>query len=53
MSLTDEERDAVVQYRIEKSMKSFQEAEKVSEISLWNIAATGCIMLFSTFLRLF
>ena len=39
MSLTDEERDAVVQYRIEKSMKSFQEAEKVSEISLWNIAA--------------
>lgn len=39
MSLTDEERDAVVKYRIEKSMKSFQEAEKVSEICLWNIAA--------------
>ena len=39
MSLSDEERVAVVSYRIEKAQNAIDEAEKVSTIGLWNIAA--------------
>lgn len=39
MSISEEERDAIVKYRLEKSNIAIQEAEKVSEIGLWNIAA--------------
>jgi len=39
MSLSDEERVAVVSYRIEKAKNAVDEAEKVSAIGLWNIAA--------------
>jgi hypothetical protein len=39
MSLSDEERVAVVSYRIEKAKNAINEAEKVSTIGLWNIAA--------------
>ena len=39
MSLSDEERVAVVSYRIEKAQNAIDEAEKVSAIGLWNIAA--------------
>lgn len=39
MSLSDEERVAVVSYRIEKAQNAIEEAEKVSAIGLWNIAA--------------
>lgn len=39
MSLSDEERVAVVSYRIEKAQNAIEEAEKVSAIGLWNIVA--------------
>ena len=39
MSLSEEERVAVVSYRIEKAQNAIDEAEKVSAIGLWNIAA--------------
>lgn len=39
MSLSEEERDAIVTYRLEKSQTAIHEAEKVSEIGLWNITA--------------
>lgn len=39
MSLSDEERIAVVSCRIEKAQNAINEAEKVSAIGLWNIAA--------------
>ncbi len=39
MRLSEEERKAVVDYRIEKAEHSYEEAEKVCSMQLWNIAA--------------
>lgn len=39
MSLSDDDRKALVDYRIEKAKKSFEEAQKVAAISLWDLAA--------------
>jgi len=39
MSLSEEERKAVVKYRVEKAQQAIDEAEKVCAIKLWNIAA--------------
>lgn len=39
MSLSADDKKALVNYRIEKAYASFEEAKKVAEISLWNLAA--------------
>ena len=39
MSLSADDKKALVDYRIEKAYASFEEAKKVAEISLWNLAA--------------
>lgn len=39
MSLQEDERKAIVEYRIEKADTAFSEAKKVIEIELWNISA--------------
>ena len=39
MSLSNDDRKALVDYRIEKAYASFDEAQKVASISLWNLAA--------------
>lgn len=39
MTLTDEERKAIIEYRIERSETSFKEAEFVSTGNFWNLAA--------------
>ena len=39
MSLSNEERKAIVDYRIEKADIAFDEALKVSSLGLWNLAA--------------
>lgn len=39
MSLSCDDRKALVNYRIEKAYASFDEAQKVAAISLWNLAA--------------
>lgn len=39
MSLSNDDRKALVEYRIEKARKSFEEAQKVAAISLWDLAA--------------
>ena len=39
MSLSQEERKAVVDYRLEKAESTFVEAQKVSTLDLWNNAA--------------
>ena len=39
MSLSNDDRKALVDYRIEKAYASFEEAQKVAAISLWNLAA--------------
>ena len=39
MSLSQEERKAVVDYRLEKAESTFDEAQKVSTLDLWNNAA--------------
>ncbi|MBP3849495.1 MAG: HEPN domain-containing protein [Prevotella sp.] len=39
MSLSKDDRQALVDYRIEKAYLCFEEALKVSAISLWNLAA--------------
>ncbi len=39
MSITQEERKAIVDYRLEKAETSIEEAQKISSLSLWNIAA--------------
>ena len=39
MSLSPDDKRALVVYRIEKAYASFEEAEKVAAISLWNLAA--------------
>ncbi len=39
MSLSCDDRKALVNYRIEKAYASFEEAQKVAAISLWNLAA--------------
>lgn len=39
MSLSDDDRKALVDYRIEKARAAFDEAQKVATMSLWNLAA--------------
>lgn len=39
MSLSDDDRKALVDYRIEKAKATFDEAQKVAAMSLWNLAA--------------
>jgi uncharacterized protein (UPF0332 family) len=39
MSLSSDDRKALVDYRIEKAWKSYDEAQKVAAISLWDLAA--------------
>lgn len=39
MSLSNDDRKALVDYRIEKAHATFEEAQKVAAISLWNLAA--------------
>lgn len=39
MSLSNEDRKALVDYRIEKARAAFDEAQKVATMSLWNLAA--------------
>ena len=39
MSLTNDERKAIVDYRLEKADLAFNESKKVAAISLWNISA--------------
>jgi uncharacterized protein (UPF0332 family) len=39
MSLSSDDRKALVNYRIEKAWTTFEEAQKVTSISLWNLAA--------------
>ena len=39
MSLTSDDRKALVVYRIEKAYAALDEAQKVASISLWNLAA--------------
>lgn len=39
MTLSDQERDAVVKYRLEKSYNTLEEAEYVSKGNYWNLAA--------------
>ena len=39
MSLTQDDRKAIVSYRLEKAETALEEAIKVSNIKLWNIAA--------------
>lgn len=39
MSLSNDDRKALVEYRIEKAYACLDEAEKVSELSLWNLTA--------------
>ncbi|MDD4968214.1 MAG: HEPN domain-containing protein [Paludibacter sp.] len=36
MSLTDEERDAVVFYRIQKAKETWKEAEGIAQLGYWN-----------------
>lgn len=38
MSLTYEERKAIVDYRVEKADLAFEEARKVAAIGMWNMA---------------
>ena len=39
MSLSQDDRKALIDYRIEKAYSAFDESLKVSAISLWNLAA--------------
>lgn len=39
MSLSNDDRKALVDYRIEKAWATFDEAQKVASLSLWNLAA--------------
>lgn len=39
MSLTDEERDAIVKYRVERAHQSFEEAKGVIELKMWSLLA--------------
>lgn len=39
MSLTDEERNAIVKYRIERAFQSFEEAKNVSKMEMWSLLA--------------
>lgn len=39
MSLSNDDRKALVDYRIEKARATFDEAQKVAAMSLWNLAA--------------
>lgn len=39
MSLSQEERDAVVSYRIEKAENTLNEAKKIATLGLWNTVA--------------
>lgn len=39
MSLSDDDRKALVDYRIEKARATFHEARKVAAMSLWNLSA--------------
>jgi len=39
MSLSSDDRKALVDYRIEKAWATFEEAQKVAGISLWDLAA--------------
>ncbi len=46
MSLSNDDRKALVEYRIEKARKSFEEAQKVAAISLWDLAANRLYYAF-------
>lgn len=39
MTLTDDERKAIIDYRIERAEMSFKEAEFVASGNFWNLAA--------------
>lgn len=39
MSLSDEERKAIVDYRIERAQKSFEEATNVMAMGMWSLLA--------------
>jgi len=39
MGLTNDERQSIVEYRIEKAQKTLVEAKQVMEMGLWNIVA--------------
>lgn len=39
MSLTNEERDAIVFYRIQKAKETFNEAEGIAQLGFWNAVA--------------
>lgn len=39
MGLTNDERQAIVSYRIEKARNTFTEAQKIMEVGYWNIVA--------------
>lgn len=39
MSLSNDDRKALVDYRIEKAWATFDEAQKVASMSLWNLSA--------------
>ena len=44
MSLNDEEKRAVVAYRLDKANKTLDDAKKVIELELWATAANRCII---------
>ena len=39
MGLTNDERQSIVNYRIENAKKALSEAKMIMEIGLWNLAA--------------
>lgn len=45
MPLTDEERKAIVGYRLEKSCDALVEAKDCASMGHWNLAETGYTML--------
>ena len=50
MSLTDEEREAIVKYRIEKAFVALEDVNQMTLLGRWSALLTGCIML-STMLQ--